>query len=471
MGNHEFDYGPVGEKSVATEPGDDPFGALRARAAEASFPFVMSNVFFKKSGKRPEWENVHPWLIIEKNGLKIGVLGFTTVSTPTTTMPPNVKDLEFRPSEKVAVELIPKLKDAGADLIVGVGHLGGRCAGTDCSELTDEIGDLLRALDPGAIAAMVTGHHHTVIATTYRSTGVIESWAEGAAVGKMELEHDLTSGKTSVLSSGPIYTLCRRRMASGACGPDEPGAELAGAVTPDSSLTSVLKTCRDLPCEPLGEVAEDLTRHRYIGSDLGAVVADLMLEATPGADFAATNSGGLRADLNAGPLDECEMFRVLPFDNFISVVEMTGAEIEKMLRIGASGAHGILQVAGLTYGFEPCATWRPEDDLDGDGEEDDFELNRLTTVKTLKGRKLNKKKKYTVVVNNFMVAGGDHFGLVFDEIPAARIKIDYNKNIRDAVMEAVRARKAPLAAPTGKPRIAVGPGEPDPAKWPGGKCE
>jgi hypothetical protein len=41
IGNHEFDFGPVGPAVTASGPDDDPRGALRARAVEANFPFLI----------------------------------------------------------------------------------------------------------------------------------------------------------------------------------------------------------------------------------------------------------------------------------------------------------------------------------------------------------------------------------------------------------------------------------------------
>jgi 5'-nucleotidase len=43
IGNHEFDFGPIGPATPARTPSDDPRGALRARAAEAPFPFLDAN--------------------------------------------------------------------------------------------------------------------------------------------------------------------------------------------------------------------------------------------------------------------------------------------------------------------------------------------------------------------------------------------------------------------------------------------
>src|SRR3954454_15784037 len=45
IGNHEFDYGPVGPQVTAQSVEEDPRGALKARASEAKFPFLATNIF------------------------------------------------------------------------------------------------------------------------------------------------------------------------------------------------------------------------------------------------------------------------------------------------------------------------------------------------------------------------------------------------------------------------------------------
>ena len=44
IGNHEFDFGPVGAAATPRTPADDPRGALKARAAAAAFPFLAANL-------------------------------------------------------------------------------------------------------------------------------------------------------------------------------------------------------------------------------------------------------------------------------------------------------------------------------------------------------------------------------------------------------------------------------------------
>src|SRR5262245_2162178 len=86
IGNHEFDYGPVGPAAIAG-PGEDPRGALKARASEAKFPFLASNIVDNATGSRILWDNMPGSRLVEVSGLKIGIIGASTQSTPRTTMP------------------------------------------------------------------------------------------------------------------------------------------------------------------------------------------------------------------------------------------------------------------------------------------------------------------------------------------------------------------------------------------------
>ena len=54
IGNHEFDFGPVGPQATARAAGDDPRGALRARAGEAKFPFLAASVEDAATGRAPD---------------------------------------------------------------------------------------------------------------------------------------------------------------------------------------------------------------------------------------------------------------------------------------------------------------------------------------------------------------------------------------------------------------------------------
>ena len=65
IGNHEFDFGPIGELAIPAGPDDDPHGALRQRITEAQFPVLSANIVDTTTGELIDWENVAPSIMIE----------------------------------------------------------------------------------------------------------------------------------------------------------------------------------------------------------------------------------------------------------------------------------------------------------------------------------------------------------------------------------------------------------------------
>src|SRR5436305_3649898 len=129
VGNHEFDYGPVGPDSVARLPGEDPLGALKKITKEAKFPFLSANLTEKATGKTPSWAK--RYIIVEANGARVGIIGLSTPDTPNTTMAANVALLNFGDPVAATVSAAKELRAAGVDAIVVIAHMGGRCKNID----------------------------------------------------------------------------------------------------------------------------------------------------------------------------------------------------------------------------------------------------------------------------------------------------------------------------------------------------
>jgi len=130
-------------------------------------------------------------------------------------------------------------------------------------------------------------------------------------------------------------------------------------------------------------------------TNLGDLVADIMRERA-NADLAIQNGGGIRASIPEGSITVGDVFTVLPFDNYLIALQMTGEEILEALENGVSKveetAGRFPQVSGLTFTFDPS---KPA------GE-------RVSEVK-VNGEPLELDKKYIVATNDFMAAGGDDY--------------------------------------------------------------
>src|SRR5262249_46579873 len=136
LGNHEFDYGPEGPAAVAASAADDPRGALKARVREARFPFVVSNIRDTATGARIAWPNMPASILVAVAGIKVGIIGASTASTPHTTMPANFAGLEMMPAAPAIAEQASALRAQGAQVIVATMHIGSNCKDLDHPEDT-----------------------------------------------------------------------------------------------------------------------------------------------------------------------------------------------------------------------------------------------------------------------------------------------------------------------------------------------
>ena len=414
VGNHEFDYGP----------GDVPNGglvaALEAAAVATSHQWLTANVS-TATGERWAPEGITPWVILRRKGVRLGIIGLTTEHTPQTTKGSNVVDLRFGDVVEAVRDVLPVLHDQGVAAVIVVGHLSGKCDPTGFSAAPPdcvpdgEIGRLLTELPPGSIDLIVAGHAHTFLATRVGDTFVVENRDKGRVIGlvdlvigkegvdadKTQLRHwELIHDKVDPGCEAGEYSLAPRDVGGREVTPSAAALELVRRYEKEAGTLCSAVGCADSP----------LGRSREGESGVGDLVADAMLAAFPGADVALTNSGGLRDDLRAGTVRRQDLQQIMPFDNRLVMVEMTGKQLLLLLRLGTSGGHGLLQVSGLSLSFDP--TSEAGDDLDADGAVAEWERDRLCSA-VVAGNPIDEKKTYQVVTTDFLFNGGDHLELAF----------------------------------------------------------
>ncbi len=101
-------------------------------------------------------------------------------------------------------------------------------------------------------------------------------------------------------------------------------------------------------------------------SPLGNLIATAMwLRLGVQTDFALTNTTGIRADLNPGPITIEEMFNIFPFDNSISKMQLSGLEVQQLFdyaarRSGTRGCVSQAQIAGARVRLNCDACARPD---------------------------------------------------------------------------------------------------------------
>jgi 5'-nucleotidase / UDP-sugar diphosphatase len=376
VGNHDFDW------SADT---------LMRRVAEMRFSAFAANMVERRTGRMPRWARSDTLLV--RRGVRVGLFGLAYVETPRVTLATNVANLRFEDDSTTAARLVPALRRRWhPQLVIELGHTP---AETDSTRRAS--GDLARlARGVRGVDLWLGGHSHNYVLDEIGGATVMIPGSQGQALGVCDLTVDPVAGRVVERRARILSTY-------------------ADEVTPDSLLAARVAGWNSrvaaLAATPIGRNARTLTRGRGGESTLGDLVADAMRAETK-ADLAFTNSGGLRADLPEGTITKGSVYEVIPFDNTLVVVKLTGAQVRGLLEDGLR--HGrVSQQSGLRYRFDLS---RPAG-------------QRLLSVALADGSALDEARTYLVVVNNFMAAGGDNY----DALARVKDQLDTGALARDAL--------------------------------------
>ncbi|MGH7449307.1 MAG: 5'-nucleotidase C-terminal domain-containing protein, partial [Longimicrobiales bacterium] len=156
IGNHELDWGPA---------------VLRERMRQAQFPWLAANIVVAGSDTTPSW--IRGTTILERDGVRIGLIGLITQETPTATMAEYVRGLEFADGAETMNRLVPVLRQTGVDFVVVVAHAGAHCEDATRNCAGEMIEWLQRTAERPDL--VVAGHTHAVVRTRVNGVSVVET--------------------------------------------------------------------------------------------------------------------------------------------------------------------------------------------------------------------------------------------------------------------------------------------------------
>ncbi|HEX5631948.1 MAG TPA: 5'-nucleotidase C-terminal domain-containing protein, partial [Gemmatimonadales bacterium] len=381
VGNHEFDWG---------------VDTLSRRVREMRFAALGANMVERKTGKLPRWARSDTSVL--RRGVRVGIVGLAYPGTPRVTLAAHVAHLRFDDDSTAAAQVSQRLRKQGAQVVLGVGHIP---AETD--SLRKARGDLARLARVSTVDAWFGGHSHNVVDDRFEGRPILIAGAQGQYLAVADLVVDPMKGK--------VVEVQARVLTVYADGP----ADSAWASHVERWNAGV----GPIAAEVIGDAAVALHRRRPEAT-IGNFICDAM-RADVGVDIAMQNPGGMRADLDAGPVTRGDVYAVMPFDNTIVTMDLTGEQVKLALEQALRGSR-VTQVSGIRYEVDAK---KPA-------------LERVTKLTLPDGTPLDPKRTYKVAVNNFMASGGDQY----DVLGQGPNKTDTGRLIRDAMEKLVRTLKA-----------------------------
>ncbi len=375
LGNHEFNNGP---------------DALAEMLAEAEFPIVAGNVIV------PEEHALYPLvqdhLILEAGDERVGVLGITTPDTVFLSSPGPVT---FEDEIAHLTEAVARLKDDGVHRIILLSHVG-------------FVRDQQIAAEVEGLSLIIGGHSHTLLSNTVAGTPsyatlveapdgrpvpIVQAYAFSRYLGDLALEFDdegtviSAEGDTVLLDASFAEAEDVADRVAALAGPieDLKRTEIAEIAAP---IDGSRESCRSMECE------------------MGNAVANAMLKRVgdPTVTIALTNGGGLRASLEAGMVTVGDVLTVLPFQNTLVTMLVSGATLVAALEHGVNGiedgAGRFPQIAGMRFRLDTSVA------------PDEGRVSEVEVATDDGWARIDDDALYGIVTNNFMGRGGDGYAML-----------------------------------------------------------
>ncbi|MFY9611811.1 MAG: 5'-nucleotidase C-terminal domain-containing protein [Blastocatellia bacterium] len=394
LGNHEFDFGPE---------------VLLERMKESRFAYTIANVFDRRSGK--PFGGASRYIIRELGGVRIAVFGLLLSETAFMSAPgPGIR---FDDPIKVGKQLSRELRRRGADLIIALTHLPMR--------------EDKRLAAEADIDLIVGGHEHELLESVAGRTPITKMGSDARNLGRIDLNVVRVTTRRPRPSRNRVSRRPRFRLESA----DFQAIPVTDTIRDDPTVAAVIAEYEKQLNSSLGEVigrtsvvlearASVIRRGE---SNLGNFLADAYKQAL-GADCALVNSGGIRSDATYGPgdLTKKDILSILPFENTLVKVRLTGAHIKRLLENGVSAAGEedgrFPQVSGLSFTYDQR---RPVG-------------SRITSIE-LGGKAVEQGGSYTMAVNAYGLGGGDGYDFKGAEV---LVKPEEGPVEPDVVIEAIR---------------------------------
>ena len=428
VGNHEFDKGRtellrLQNGGCYPRPADGASGlvgvdtCMNAGAfAGAKFQYLAANVLDTASGK-----TLFPATALrEVGGVKIGFIGLTLRATPSVVTPAGVVGLQFLSEVTTVNRLAPQLKAQGAAAVVVLIHQGGQTSARTvqdktCPDFSGPILDLADHFD-ATVDVVVSGHtHQEYVCVRPDGKLVTQTGFYGRLLTLIDLQIDPKARKVLTKDANNFVVL-NGAVVKDANGNPLPLPQGARALLPDPAVEQIVRRYGDLTAPlsemEVGRLVMPLDRRANVAgeSTLGAVIADAFLAGTSDtsygdkpAQIAFTNPGGLRSDLPNLALTFGQLFNVLPFNNSLVSMDLTGAQLLRLLeqqweRPQPTGGRILPVSNGFSYSWDAS---QPEGAAPGRGQ------RVVPGSMRLQGEPIVLEQSYRVTVNSFMASGGD----------------------------------------------------------------
>jgi len=361
LGNHEFDNG----KEVLEDCVD---------YIKDTFPILCSNIVIKETGEFIK--GVKPYVILEKSGIKIGVVGSTTEYTEKMVDSESFKSFKILSEVEMLRKYIPIMKEEGAEIIIVLAHYPFYF--TDDSE-SGELIEVFEAIEDLKPDAMIGGHIPGDYARVVRNCAITKGGFSGKSLPHIELYFDTETRQV-------VDRKCRViDVWNGNYPKDEEIEKFVRRVTGPYDYYFE---------EVLGVAEEEIPMRLSVESPMANLLADAVREYV-NTDIVYFNCTSCGWNIPQGNITRFTIGNAMGFNDPLMKSVYTGKDIWDLFTIVYEperfGNNGNLMFSGLIVEVDNTKPYP----------------NKIVSIKTSDGKDIELDKEYTVVTSKYMSSGGN----------------------------------------------------------------
>jgi 2',3'-cyclic-nucleotide 2'-phosphodiesterase/3'-nucleotidase len=445
-----YDAGTVGNHDI--EAGHQVYDRL---VIDYDFPLLAANAVEIKTGK-PYFD---PFTIIEKNGIRVAVLGLITPSVPDWLPPELYSGIKFRDMLETAKDFMPEMMKENPDLVVGLFHSGWDEPGDEAGEGShyDENGVYAIAMNVPGFDIILCGHNHNVhnrkiVNSAGDTVMILEGGSRAGKIARADVTFsgNKANGRKQKRISGKIINVHEY--------PSDP--EFIGKFAEQKKELMEYVDKRIAVFE-----ATVTSRDSYFGSSpFVDMIHSIQLEITK-ADVSFAAPLSFDVEIPKGPVTVGDMFKLYRFENMLYTMSMTGSEIKKYLefsysewlntmkgpddyllkfRVGKDGkpilTNGEAWLRNQPYNFDSAAG------IDYTVDVSKPEGKRVNIISFSNGDRFDMQETFKVALNSYRGnGGGGHLtagaGITKKELPERLIN-STERDLRYYILEYLEAKES-----------------------------
>ncbi len=414
LGNHEFDRGKEQlEENIAH--------------INQTFPILCSNIVDKMTGDFIK--GTRPYVVIEKAGIKYGIVGCTTEYTPYMVTASAFAPFKAISEVEALRKYIPMARAEGAEVIIGLCHFPFYFDEESESGELIEVIDQIIDLKPDV---MIGGHIPGDYARLYRGVAVTKGGFSGKSLPHIILQFDEQSRKV-VGARCEIIDVLHDHFDH-----DE---------RIDAFVAEIVKPYQYYFDEVIGYNERTMKMRLSCESEMGDFLCDAVMDRMK-SDIVYFNATSCGRQFPEGEITRYSLISVMGFNDPLMKTMMTGRQIWQLFELVHEperyGNNGNIIFAGLNVKMDHT---RPAG-------------HKVVFIHDRNGNDLDPNRLYTVITSEYMASGGN------DTSKLTR-QLNYENTgvlIHDALVEFISQQKTIRAPQLGR-YIFVGQPENDNSPW------